>query len=54
MVLSRTKKTEIVDVVVVNSVMWAEGVGEGVKGVRVKGWALATRQGTRVDGNSPQ
>ncbi len=28
-VLSRTKKDVIVDVVVVNSVMWAEGVGKG-------------------------
>jgi hypothetical protein len=27
-----TKKTEIVDVVVVNSIMWAEGVGKGGKG----------------------
>jgi hypothetical protein len=39
--LSRTKKTVIVDVVIVNSVMWAEGWGR-VKGVRVKGWAVAT------------
>jgi hypothetical protein len=29
---------EIVDVVVVNSIMLAEGGGEGVKGARVKGW----------------
>jgi hypothetical protein len=35
--MSWTKKTEIVDVVIVNSVMWAEGVGKGVKGVRVHG-----------------
>ncbi len=27
--LSRTKKTVIVDDVIVNSVMWAEGVGKG-------------------------
>jgi hypothetical protein len=27
--VSQTKKTVIVDVVVVNSVMWAEGVGKG-------------------------
>jgi hypothetical protein len=28
----RTKKTEIVDVVIVNSVMWAEGWGRGERG----------------------
>jgi hypothetical protein len=43
------KKTKIVDVVVVYSVMWAEGVREGVKGARVKGWTVATRQGTRMN-----
>ncbi len=37
------------EVVVVKSVMGLLGV----KGVRVKGWAVATRQGTRVDGDSP-
>jgi hypothetical protein len=31
------KKTVIVDVIIVNSVMWAEEV-ERVKGARVKGW----------------
>jgi hypothetical protein len=31
------KETENVDVVVVDSVMWAEGVGEEVKGAIVKG-----------------
>jgi hypothetical protein len=36
--MSRTKKPEIVDVVIVNSVMWAKGVGKGLKEVRVKGW----------------
>jgi hypothetical protein len=45
--------TEIVDVVVVNSVTWAEGVGKGGKGQESKGGAVAARQGTRVDGNSP-
>ncbi len=47
------KKTVIVDVVVVNSVMWAEGMGKGWKGVKVTGGAVATRQGTRVDVNPP-
>jgi hypothetical protein len=36
--MSKTKKTVNADVVIVNSVMWAEGVGKGWKGVRVKGW----------------
>jgi hypothetical protein len=31
------KETEIVDVVVVDSIMRAEGVRDGVKGTRVKG-----------------
>jgi hypothetical protein len=26
---------------------------EGVKGVRVEGWAVSVMQGTGVDGNSP-
>jgi hypothetical protein len=43
--LSWTKMTVIVDVVVVNSVMWAEGVGRGVKGVRVKGWGSCYQAG---------
>jgi hypothetical protein len=43
------KKTVVVDVVIVNSVRGLKGV----KGVRVKGWAVATRQETRVDGDSP-
>jgi hypothetical protein len=38
----------IVDVVIVNSVTWAEEVGKGVKGARVKGGGVVTtRQGTR-------
>jgi hypothetical protein len=37
----------------VNSVTWAEGVGKGWKWQESKGGAVATRQGTRVDGNSP-
>jgi hypothetical protein len=52
--VSRTKKTEIVDAVVVNSVMRADGGGEGVKGDKSQwvgssyrardqnGWELAT------------
>jgi hypothetical protein len=50
--VSWMKKTVIVDVVVVNTVMGLKG-GKGVNGVRIKGWAVATRQGTRVDGDSP-
>jgi hypothetical protein len=46
------KKAVIVDVIVVNSVMGLRG-GKGVKGARVKGWAGGSRQGTKVDGNSP-
>jgi hypothetical protein len=42
----------IVVVVLVNSVMWAEGWEKGVKGGMSKGWAVVTRQGTWVDGNS--
>ncbi len=41
------------DIIIVNSVMWAEG-WEGVKGVigaEAKGGAVVTRQGTRVDRN---
>jgi hypothetical protein len=34
--LSRTKKTMIVDVVIVNSVMWAEGCERGERGERGK------------------
>jgi hypothetical protein len=52
-ILSQTKKTEIVDVIVVNSVMWAEGMGKGWKGQESKDGAVATRQGTRGDGNLP-
>ncbi len=48
--LSQTKKTVIVDVVIVNSVMRPRGRKE-VKGVRIKGCAAATRQETRVDGD---
>jgi hypothetical protein len=50
--LSRSKKTLIVDVVMVNSVVGLKG-WKGVEGVRIKGWAVPTRQGTRVDGDSP-
>jgi hypothetical protein len=39
--------------IVVSSVMWAEGVGKGRKGQESKGGTVATRQGTRVDGNFP-
>jgi hypothetical protein len=35
----------IVDVVIVNSLLWAEGVGMGVKGVRVKGWGSCYQVG---------
>jgi hypothetical protein len=31
-ILSQTKKTEIVDVAIVNSVIWAEGWGRGERG----------------------
>jgi hypothetical protein len=50
--LSRMKNTVIVDVVIVNSVMWAEGWerGERDKSQRV---GHCSRQGTGVDGNSP-
>jgi hypothetical protein len=53
-VLSRTKKTGIVDFVIVNSVMWAEGWergGKGVKGVKgvkgakAKGWGSCYQTG---------
>jgi hypothetical protein len=40
------------DVVLGDSVMWAEGWEKGWKGARVNGGAVVTRQGTRVDGNS--
>jgi hypothetical protein len=49
--LSQTKKTLIVDVVMINSVVGLTG-WKGVEGVRIKGWAVATRQGTTVDGDS--
>ncbi len=54
-ILSQTKKTVIGDVIVVNSVMWAEGWERGRKREKPKGGAVATRQGTGVDGdgNSP-
>jgi hypothetical protein len=42
MFLSRTKKTVIVDVVLVNSVMWAEGWEKGSAGARVMGGAVVT------------
>jgi hypothetical protein len=38
------KKTVIVDVVIGNSVMWAEGGGKGVKG-EVKGWGSCYQTG---------
>jgi hypothetical protein len=44
------KKTVIVDVFVVNTVMRFKG-GKGVNGVRIKVWAVATRQGTKEDGD---
>jgi hypothetical protein len=50
-ILSWTKKTVIVDVVIVNSVMWAEGWERGER-AKAKGGAVVTRQGTRVDGSS--
>jgi hypothetical protein len=42
--LSRTKKIEIVDVVVVKSVMWAEGWGRGERG---KSQGVGSRYQTR-------
>ncbi len=39
----------IVDVVIENSVMWAEG-WKGVKGAKARGGAVVTRWGIRVDG----
>jgi hypothetical protein len=42
MFLSRTKKTVIVDVVLVNSVRWAEGWEKGSAGARVMGGAVVT------------
>jgi hypothetical protein len=36
------------------SVMWAEGGGKEVKGLESKDGAVATRQRTRLDGDSPQ
>ncbi len=45
---SRTKKTVIVDVVIVNSVMWAEGWERGERGKSQRVGQL----GTGVDGNS--
>jgi hypothetical protein len=48
-----TKKTWVVDVVIVNSVMGLMGWG-GVKGVRIKGGGeVANREGTRVDRDPP-
>ncbi len=45
------KKTVIVDVVFVNSVMWAEGQGwergKGVKGVKTKGWGSCYQTGNQ-------
>ncbi len=52
MYVSRTKKTEIVDVIVVNSVMWAEGVGRGERG-KSQRLGRSYWQGTRVDGYLP-
>ncbi len=43
----------IVDVVIVNSVMWAEGWEQGEREQKQKGGAVVTRQGTGADGNSP-
>ncbi len=51
--MSRMKKTVIVDVVIVNNVMWAEGWERGERGQKLKGGAVATIQGTEVDGNMP-
>jgi hypothetical protein len=45
--LSPTKKTEIVDVVVVNSVMWAEGVKGGERG-------KSQRVGQLLPGKGPE
>ncbi len=41
------KKTLVVDIVLVNSVRWAEG-GKGVKGAKAKGWdsCYQTRDGS--------
>ncbi len=36
-----------------SNIMWAEVVGKGWVGSESKGWAVPTRQGTRVDGDSP-
>ncbi len=51
--LSQTKKTVIIDVIIVNSVTWAEGWERGERGQKPKGGVVVTRQGTGVDGNSP-
>jgi hypothetical protein len=47
----RTKKTVIVNVVIVNSIMWAEGWERGERG-KSQGRGIVTREETRVDGNS--
>ncbi len=52
-VLSWTKKIVTVDVIIVNSVMWAEGWERNERVKSQRGGAFATRQGTGVDGNSP-
>jgi hypothetical protein len=44
--LSRTKKTVIVDVVIVNSVMWAEG-WERVERGKSRGWGSCYQTGDR-------
>ncbi len=42
----------IVDVIIVTLHNGAEGVEKGRGGLESKGWAVATRQGTKVDGDS--
>jgi hypothetical protein len=44
------KKTVIVDVVIVIQ-CGLQGWERGEGGLKGKGWAVATRQGTRVDGD---
>ncbi len=48
--VSWMKKTVIVDVVIVNSVIRLKGRERGSES---RGGAVATKQGTRVDGDSP-
>jgi hypothetical protein len=50
--LSQTKKTVIVDVIIVNSIIGLKGWERVERWSDSRGGAVATRQGTRVDRNS--